>query len=273
MRHELTLALAVWVWSVGPSHGARAARPEGNSNPRLTPQAGTPGAPPAVSDWCMVGLDVLDPETCYVLPRERTAPMRLVIYLHGIVPPTADSPQKTIVQTVVRNAATRAGWAAILPRGVRGVGPSYARDYWAWPTAATDHGRLARGLVSKLLEKRRALEALAGAPFERTYLAGSSNGAYFVAALALGGDIDVDGFGAFSGGATFGRTLASIAAVPRRPFYVGFGSLDPAREGPKGLGVLLREAGWPSTVHEHDVGHGAREIYLEEAFAFWDANR
>src|SRR5882757_9582585 len=45
--------------------------------------------PVASSDWCISGVSALDEEACYVLPSEPT--QTLLIYLHGIVPPTPES--------------------------------------------------------------------------------------------------------------------------------------------------------------------------------------
>ena len=35
------------------------------------------------------------------------------------------------------------------------------------------------------------------------------------------------------------------------------------------IAAVLEAAHWPVRVAEHPVGHGAREVYLDEAFAFW----
>ena len=53
------------------------------------------------------------------------------------------------------------------------------------------------------------------------------------------------------------------------PFYIGFGSHDSVGRSARALADVLRGAGWPVRLAEHPVGHGAKEIYLDEAFAFW----
>lgn len=215
------------------------------------------------TDWCMSGLEALDEETCYLLP---TGAKRLLIYLHGIVPPVPVSPQKENVMTAVKNAATRAGVAALVPRGVRGIGPSGSKDWWAWPTSPDKHAELARGLVERFGAERKKLEALAGAPFERVYLAGSSNGAYFAVNLALRGEIEIDGLGAMSGGAK-----TAIARTKPLAVYIGFGTYDDStKNGAKALARATEAAGWKTKLAEHPFGHGAKEVYLDEAFAFWD---
>lgn len=221
--------------------------------------------------WCLDGWRGLDEGTCYLFPEgEATSTKRLLIYLSGIVPPVARSPQKENVQRVVASAARRARAAVLLPRGRRGIGPADAKDWWAWPTSAADYAKHAATMVAEWKAARDKLEQALGLRFERTYLAGSSSGAYFVSALALAGGFDVDGYAAASGGAT-GLGASRDAGIARRPFYVGYATGDPTSGGPKALGAYLTAAGWPVRVVPHPGGHGAREEYLDEAFAFWDA--
>ena len=185
----------------------------------LAPVPAPPPPPaPVVTDWCIEGLSALDEDVCYVLPAFASGqPRRLLFYLHGIVPPQPDSPQKRAVETAVLDASLRAGVAAIVPRGRRGIGPGQARDWWAWPTTSGAIAELTPSIVARWVAAKKKLEALAGAPFDRTYLAGLSNGAYYLTALALRGEVPtmafpVDGFGAMSGGAA----SAGAGGEPRR---------------------------------------------------------
>ena len=229
------------------------------------------------TDWCIDGLSSLDEDVCYVLPplAERK-PRRLLIYLHGIVPPLPTSPQKHMVETVVLRASVRAGAAALVPRGLRGIGPAQATDWWAWPTTPASLVELAPSIVARWAAAKRKLEAIAGAPFDRTYLAGSSNGAYFLSAIALRGDLvalsfPIDGFGAMSGGASGRRGYRALATLAPRPFYIGFGVYDDETQtNVRSLVAVLEAAHWPLRVAEHRLGHGANEVYLDEAFEFWD---
>jgi predicted esterase len=234
-------------------------------------------APPSVTtDWCVEGLFGLDEETCYVLPPlAENKPRRLLVYLHGIVPPTAASPQKTTVESAVKNTATRAGAAALVPRGRRGIGPEGAKDWYAWPTSPKEHVDLTPAIATKLIAAKKRLEEIAGVTFERTYLAGSSNGAYYISALALRGDLErlgfpIDGYGAMSGGGPGGYGAYSLSGRKPVPIYVGHGAYDEdTKKGAKALGAVFEAAKWPVRVAEHPFGHGAREIYLDEAFEFW----
>jgi predicted esterase len=227
------------------------------------------------TDWCIEGVSALDEDVCYVLPPLAAGrPRRLIVYLHGIVPPLRDSPQKRTVEMAVLHASERAGVAALVPRGRRGIGPSHARDWWAWPTAARAIEDLAPSIVARWAAAKTKLESVAGAPFERTYLAGSSNGAYFLAALATRSDLlggfPVDGFGAMSGGAAGAGASDRLSRVTPRPFYVGFGSYDDeTKTNARALVGALQAAHWPVRAAEHPLGHGANEVYLDEAIEFW----
>ncbi|WP_437829784.1 hypothetical protein [Sorangium sp. So ce1153] len=237
---------------------ATSAQPEQAPWPRARP-------PRVETDWCIDGVDALDEETCYALP---DAPTRaLLIYLHGIVPPGKESQQKTNFEMVVARASRRAGVATLMPRGKVGLAPKGYASWWGWPTGGPAYDKHAAAFVATFAEKRRKLEEIAGVRFSRVYVAGSSSGAFFAAALALRGGINADGFGAMSGGG--GQATPELATLEPRPFYIGFGSHDAVGRSARGLAGVLRGAGWPVRVAEHPVGHGAKEIYLDEAFAFW----
>ena len=99
-------------------------------------------------------------------------------------------------------------------------------------------------------------------------LAGSSSGAYFVASVLLHGDMpEVAGYAVLSGGS--GYTTPALATLPPSPVYVGFGQHDTVARPARALGAELAALGWPVRVAAHPTGHGAREIYLDEAFDFW----
>jgi predicted esterase len=223
------------------------------------------------TEWCERPWRGLDEGTCYLVPDgwDEQRAKRLLIYLPGIVPPVPRSPQKENVQRIVAAAASRAHAVALLPRGRRGIGPSDAKDWWAWPTSPTDYAAYAASMVEGFTTARAKLEGALGR-FNRVYLAGSSSGAYFLTALAFSGAVVVDGYAAASGGAV-GSGLSDAGRANVRPFYVGYGAGDPTSRGPKALGAFLVRAGWPVRVAEHPGGHGAREVYLDEAFAFWEA--
>lgn len=232
-----------------------------------TPRAETapwPPRPPGVqTDFCIEGIDALDAGTCYVLPDAPTD--ELLIYLHGTLPPTKVSHQKTNFETVVKVASRRAGVAALLPRGRAGLAPAEQEGWWGWPTSQRSYRALASELVAEMRDKQRRLEQLTARPFRRVYLAGSSSGAYFVTALAVHQTLPADGYGIISGAAD--RPDVDFTALPRVPVYIGFGTRDTVGGAARALGARLERAGFPVKIAAHPLPHGTAEIYLDEALA------
>ncbi|MEO7330184.1 MAG: hypothetical protein ABI193_16535 [Minicystis sp.] len=246
--------------------------------PREPPPPVWPPAPPGIAgSFCLDGvMDSLAEDVCYVLPDRPTT--TLLIYLPGLMPPGAESPEKRGVETVVANASRRAGVAALLPRGpsrdelaAPGRDPKGLGDHRSWPTSDGAYRAHARPLVERILAAQRVLESLVGAPFQRVFLGGSSAGAYFVAHLALRGELPADGYLVLSGGS--GRPAPHLADLPKRLLYVGYGDSDVT--GPKADEVArqARAAGWKVQVAMHHTGHGSREVYLDEAFAFFGVTK
>jgi predicted esterase len=222
--------------------------------------------PTVTADWCIDKVDALDQSACYVLPERPT--QTLLIYLSGIVPPERDSPQKSHVETVVANAVRRAGIAALLPRGKQGLAPKGRDLWWGWPTTDASYREYGGAMVSAFAEQRKKLEEIAGVSFTRVYVAGSSSGAYFAVRLALRGAIDAHGFGAISGGAV--PDVTGLDRLEPRPFYIGYGKGEAAvRSSAVALAHVLRRAKWPVRTSEQPLDHGAHEVYLDEAIAFW----
>jgi predicted esterase/Fe-S-cluster containining protein len=255
-----------------PLPAAPASRePSAAAEPAPAPKPAWPEIAPSQieTDWCIEVVRVLDEESCFVLPDEPSD--ELLVYLHGIVPPTKDSPQKTNFETVVANTSRRAGVVALIPRGNKGLAPKAFPDWWGWPTTGPSYQRHGAELALRIDAKQKKLEELTQTRFKRRYLAGSSAGAYFAAALALHGGYPADGYGAMSGGA--GAPTRELAGLPPRPFYIGFGLHDTVGDAARALGTLLRKSGWPVRVAAHPLGHGAKEVYLDEAFGFWREQR
>jgi poly(3-hydroxybutyrate) depolymerase len=217
------------------------------------------------TDWCTADVSVLDAQTCYVLPDAPSS--SLVVYLHGIVPPAAASPHKTKLESIVASAARRDGFAVLLPRGIQGHAGSKHPGWWGWPTDEASFHEHVDGLSARFSASRHELERRTGRAFEKIYLAGSSAGAYFVALVVLHGSMHVDGYGIMSGGS--GHAGAAFEARPAVPLYAGFGTYDSVGPSARAFAESVRKRGWPVCVRPHALGHGAKEVYLDEAIAFW----
>jgi hypothetical protein len=236
------------------------------SAPSTAPSA--TALPKLDTEWCTEGFDALDESTCYLVPDG--AKRTLLIYLHGVLAPTGGT--QRVVQGVVARAARKHGVVALMPRGRRGIGPAKTRDWYAWPTTADAYTRHTPMMIASWLaakSPRSARIETKYAPFDEPARYVRSNGAYFVSILALRGDFAADGFGAMSGGMRGGRTKSALPAA-RPPFYVGYGLQDDAKDDPMSLASFLADAGWRTMARAHPVGHGARDVYLDEAIPFWD---
>ncbi len=154
-----------------------------------------------------------------------------------------------------------------MPRGPKGLAPHGQKDWFGWPTTESSYARRADELVKAMESKQEKLEKVLGLSFDKRWVAGSSSGAYFAALLALHGGMAADGFGLMSGGA--GIQSKELDQLRPTPVYVGYGTYDTTGPAAKQLGKLFEKAGWPVRIATHPVGHGAKEVYLDEAFAFF----
>lgn len=264
---------AVTAVSGVPAASAFAEAAASTGSPREpAPEAKWPELPPGSEEhgFCPPRLRALDVDACFVVPEKPVT--TLLVYLHGIVPPTRESVQKTNLAEVVANASERAGIVALLPRGDQGYAPAKYPGWWGWPTSKQSYERRGPAFIDRIQRKRAQLEQLLGVRFDRMYLAGSSSGAYFVAAVLLHGDMpEVAGFAVLSGGS--GYATSQLPTLPAKPVYVGFGQHDSAAGPARALGTRLEALGWPVKVAAHPTGHGAREIYLDEAVGFWQQHQ
>lgn len=192
----------------------------------------------------------------------------LILFLHSLVP-AGSSWQWEQQRTVLRMAEAR-GFAALMPRGRRGIGPGRLPDTWAWPTSASAQNQLEDDLIAEWASARAELERRQGARFERLYVFGFSNGAYYTSSLALRGRLEeADGYAAFSGGA--GGKYASVlgARTSRRvPIFIGYGTRDPAHNDMRTLAKTLSLLGWRHRVKAEDVGHTVTDTQLRFAIAY-----
>ena len=120
-----------------------------------TPQTAWPRAklPRVQTEWCIDLVDTLDEETCAVVPERATK--TLLVYFHGIVPPTRESAQKTNYQTVVANFARRAAVVVLMPKGRQAFAPAANPGWWGWPTTEAAYQEHAKALVDVVSEKKK----------------------------------------------------------------------------------------------------------------------
>jgi predicted esterase len=227
------------------------------------------------SSWCAPELEVLANSVCsYVSERatakagEARAPRTLILFLHSLV--QFDSTWQWEQQRTVLRVAKANGFSALMPRGRRGIGPGRLPDTWAWPTSASAQKEHEDELVAEWASARDELERRQEARFDRLYVFGFSNGAYYASSLALRGRLEeADGYAAFAGGA--GGKYASVlgSRTSRRvPLFIGYGTRDPARNDMRTLAKTLSLLGWPHRVKAENVGHTVTETQLRYAVAY-----
>jgi predicted esterase len=229
-------------------------------------------AEPSPKAWCAPELEQLAHGACGYLPERAPGKVNqartLILFLHSLVP-AGSSWQWEQQRTVLRMAEAR-GFAALMPRGRRGIGPGRLPDTWAWPTSASAQNQLEDDLIAEWASARAELERRQGARFERLYVFGFSNGAYYTSSLALRGRLEeADGYAAFSGGA--GGKYASVlgARTSRRvPIFIGYGTRDPAHNDMRTLAKTLSLLGWRHRVKAEDVGHTVTDTQLRFAIAY-----
>lgn len=245
-----------------------------------SPSALAQGAGDAASRWCAPELEVVGDEVCaFTPPREGPGPRTLVVFLHGVIKP--DSGWQWAQQRAAARAASH-GFAVLMPRGRQGIGPKGMEDWWAWPTGATAQASVEAEVIAGWAAAREAIEKKSGKPFERVWIFGFSNGAYYAADLALrgrlaspGGVMKVDGFGVFAGGSGAPHLeRAGRAASERAPVFVGWGGKDPAHGDQIKLARLLRSLGWPSrSAGAPRAGHLMTDQHVADAVKFLRATR
>ena len=227
-------------------------------------------APAATDRWCAPELDALPKDVCYALPAgDAVAPTELVVFLHGVIEPSGT--WQWAQQRAAARAAATHGVAALMPKGRRGLRSDHMKDWYTWPTGVTARRRAESEVLDEWWAAKRALEQKLGRPFDRVYVFGFSNGAYYVASLALRGRLDIDGYASFGGG-TAGQRIRprAYAEVRRVPWYVGYGHRDtPAVRGASRLRRAFAALRWPGkVVGRRRVGHVMTDAQVREALEF-----
>lgn len=227
-------------------------------------------AAPAPTSWCASELEALPNDVCaFIPPKESKGPRTLVIFLHGVIQP--DGTWQWAQQRGAARLAARYGFTMIAPRGRRGTGPKGMEDYWTWPTAAAVQRATEGVLIDEWLAAKSELEKRSGKPFERVFVFGFSNGAYYATSLAMRDRLpSVNGYAVFAGGSGAAYLRSAGARTKRRaPLYVGWGYKDRDHREQEKLGKMLREMRWPALARgAKGVGHAMTDAQVDEAIKF-----
>ena len=114
------------------------------------------------------------------------------------------------------------------------------------------------------------LEKRSGKAFERVWVFGFSNGAYYATSLALRDRLPVQGYAAFAGGSAAAHLAQAGARAKRRAqLFVAWGEKDPAHDDQVRLVRMLRGLRWPSrSKGSRHAGHAMTDDAVNEAVAF-----
>jgi predicted esterase len=212
---------------------------------------------------------MLSHEVCAFVPDVPSmGPRTLIIHLHGVIQP--DAPLQWNQQRIAAKVGASYGFTVIMPHGRRGIGPTGMEHWWAWPTNIDTRSKFEKALVAEWLAAKSELEKTSGAPFERTYIFGFSNGAYYATSLAMRGVVAVDGYALFAGGSGAPyHEFEGRKTKNRVPIAVAWGEADPSHEKQEDLVKLLSRLRWPSISlgHAH-TGHTMSDLQVAEALGY-----
>ncbi len=224
-------------------------------------------APPPES-FCAPELQALDGGACFFAAKsaEAKTPRTLVLFLHSLVPERGRFQWEQ--QRTMARVASRFGMSVLMPRGRLGIGPGRAPDVWAWPTSHAAEQSVEPEILAEWDRLRAEISGASG-PFERVFVTGFSNGAYYATSLAVRARIDADGYAVFAGGSGSRWIAARARQAPRQtPLFIGYGTRDAARHDARALGRLLGRLKWPYRMRSANVGHTVTNDLLDQAFEY-----
>jgi predicted esterase len=224
--------------------------------------------------WCAPELQVLSNDVCAFVPDvPSTGPRTLIIHLHGVIQP--DTTAQWAQQRAAAKVGASYGFTVIMPQGRKGIGPTSMEHWWAWPTSIDNRSKYEKTLIEEWLTAKYELEKKGGAFFDRTYIFGFSNGAYYATSLAMRGRISVDGYALFAGGSGAAYHEWEARKTKNRvPIAVAWGAADPSHDKQEDLVKLLTRMRWPSIALGHlRTGHAMTEMQVAEALGYLGAKK
>jgi predicted esterase len=220
-------------------------------------------------EFCAPELESLAGGACYAAPKQHAAnePKTLVLFLHSLV--GARGNWQWEQQRTLARVGERSGMSVLMPRGRLGIGPGRKPDVWAWPTSHAAEQTVEPEVLAEWVKLREEVTRRHG-EFERTFVMGFSNGAYYATSLAVRAQLDADGYAVFAGGSGSRWIAARARATTKRraPIFIGYGTRDAARHDARALANLLGRLKWPHRVRSADVGHTVTNDQLDRAVAY-----
>jgi predicted esterase len=231
--------------------------------------------------WCAPELEALSESICYVSPSPHGLPLdggtadaepeeqrtrTLVIFLHPLV--GVGSNWQWEQQRLFAKLAHVHHLSVLMPRG-RADRTTKQGIMYTWPNSAKAQARYEQEVLDEWMQAKQRAEARDGR-FDRVFVFGFSNGAYYASSLALRGRLRVDGYAVFAGGEAL-KYLRPVAdkIEQRAPIFVGYGTKDPAHHDQEELIELLRSLRWPYRSRAAPVGHMVTNQQLDDALQFF----
>lgn len=168
----------------------------------------------ASDSWCPDGFEQSTSDACFAIPTGNTKDAPVLVYLHAMFAGRGSSAEWEAVR-----AATKRGFAVVLPRGRRGACEWRAelKDDFCWPQDAEDVPAI-KATVAEWDKVLWQAEALLDKGTHRRYVLGSGNGAAFAEVLATQGLFQANAFVAVDGATpapgTKGRAVPLMLVAP-----------------------------------------------------------
>jgi predicted esterase len=217
---------------------------------------------------CPVGFEAIGADGCLLAPKSLADPRKLVVYFHGMLPPTvewANAPELKVMGAEAR----RRGYALLALKGEKGLclWSKEVLEYSCWPNDKSQLAELSRqlrrleGVLTKVREKL-------GVRAEPPFFAGFSNGGFFLTLLASDSSLPMQGLAVLHAGSVNGQQFSN--QQPRPTLLVA--AQDDAVQLPtmKRLEQLMKEAGWEPDFRLREGTHGVTASDAQAMFGFFD---
>ncbi len=219
---------------------------------------------------CAPALAELPGEVCAFEPapaKKAAKPNVLVIFLHGLMSNTPEARHDW--QLYVHSMAKQHGFALLVPHGRPGIGPGRNPQILAWPTSEKMRAAHEDAVLKTWRTAQTSFEQQRGAKFERTYVFGFSNGAYYSTSLLARARLKIQGYAVFGGGSAASYLEKDGKRAALRPrVFVGVGKLDLARKDAMSLALMLKRLGWKHRLAVASGGHSVTPSQVKDALGF-----
>lgn len=225
---------------------------EGDAAPRMI----------AHDSWCPDGFEQSTAEACFALPAGETKDAPILLYLHGMF---KDHEAKEEWAAV--HAATKRGFAVVIPRGKRGACAWKAdvKDFFCWPQEPEDTAEM-KATVAEWDKVLWQVDALLDPGKHRRYVLAFSNGGFFAEHLATHGLFDAQAWAIVNGGA-----LVPPGTKTKATPMLLVAAEDDKDQAPrmKELHDTLTKVGWPHAYCPRPGPHGLTPEDVDQSLRFF----